>query len=77
MARKNNLILCFFLVILIFIAGGKVMGKTCKEKWETSCVTEEDCKDKCVRDHGKLAIPGCVVRFQLGIPDLCECKYDC
>ncbi|KAI3852284.1 hypothetical protein MKX03_018929 [Papaver bracteatum] len=80
MAKNNTFILCVFLVILIFFCSGKAMNqdnKLCKETWETKCVTEEDCKDKCFRDHGSEATPDCLVRAQQGLRDLCYCKYDC
>ncbi|KAI3865174.1 hypothetical protein MKW92_035732 [Papaver armeniacum] len=81
MAKSNTFILCVFLVLLIFSAsGGKAMNqdnKLCKETWETTCVTEEDCKDKCFRDHGSEATPSCLVRAQQGLRDLCYCRYNC
>ncbi|KAI3874194.1 hypothetical protein MKX03_014226 [Papaver bracteatum] len=81
MAKKNTPILCLFLVLLIFFAGVNARNQrtenTCTDKWETPCVTEEDCKDKCHQDHGKKAKPMCTVRVIEGHPDLCECRYNC
>ncbi|MCL7030929.1 hypothetical protein MKW94_028515 [Papaver nudicaule] len=82
MAKKNSLILCFFLVLLIFIAGtSKAMnqdnGKTCVEEWETICVIEDDCKERCHKDHGKKAKPGCYVQEGPTGGDLCKCFYKC
>ncbi|MCL7038867.1 hypothetical protein MKW94_002571 [Papaver nudicaule] len=63
MAKKNSLILCSFLVLLIIFAAtdeDKRDNTTCNEEtWETPCVTEEDCQDKCFSDHGSSATPSC------------------
>ncbi|KAI3930069.1 hypothetical protein MKW92_009968 [Papaver armeniacum] len=80
MAKKNTYILCFFLVLLICSAVCKAenrANKSCEETWVTSCVTEEDCQNKCFRDHGKEATPSCLVRIEQGLRDLCYCTYHC
>ncbi|MCL7037402.1 hypothetical protein MKW94_009097 [Papaver nudicaule] len=87
MANKNTLILCLFVVLLIFLAGTgearnhhtkkKHATKYCIEKWETVCVIEDDCQEKCFRNHGRKAIPICLVQEGPTGGDLCECKYHC
>ncbi|RZC47560.1 hypothetical protein C5167_040504 [Papaver somniferum] len=80
MAKNKTLILCFLLVLLIFSAGCKAKkqaNKRCEETWVTSCITEEDCQDKCFRDHGDGATPSCLDRIEQGLRDLCHCTYDC
>ncbi|RZC47608.1 hypothetical protein C5167_040567, partial [Papaver somniferum] len=76
MAKKNAIILCLFLVLFIFVAGGQArkhmhhhnnihlnkMHQTCKETWETVCVIEDDCNSKCFHDHGKKAKTTCLVQ---------------
>ncbi|KAI3832079.1 hypothetical protein MKW92_042632 [Papaver armeniacum] len=65
MAKKNSIVLCLFLVLFIFVAGGETkkhinkMHKTCKEKWETVCVIPEDCDPKCFHHHRKQAKTEC------------------
>ncbi|KAI3930070.1 hypothetical protein MKW92_009969 [Papaver armeniacum] len=83
MAKKNAIILCLFLVLFIFVAGGETkkhinkMHKTCKEKWETVCVIPEDCDPKCFHDHGKQAKTDCLVQEGPTGGDLCVCNYAC
>ncbi|MCL7025885.1 hypothetical protein MKW94_005555 [Papaver nudicaule] len=82
MAKNNTLVLCLFLVLLIFVAGSNAASqdiglmKQCTDSWEEPCVTEEDCKKRCHRDHGKSARPNCLVQAH-GTRDLCECYYNC
>ncbi|KAI3939655.1 hypothetical protein MKW92_006031 [Papaver armeniacum] len=83
MAKKNSIILCLFLVLFIFVAGGETkkhankMHKTCKETWETVCVIPEDCDEKCFHDHGKQAETQCHVQEGPTGGDLCVCNYAC
>ncbi|KAI3844957.1 hypothetical protein MKX03_032961 [Papaver bracteatum] len=83
MAKKNAIILCLFLVLFIFVAGGQAMKHinkmhhTCKETWETMCVIEEDCNSKCFHDHGKQATTQCLVQEGPTGGDLCVCNYHC
>ncbi|KAI3936476.1 hypothetical protein MKX01_028106 [Papaver californicum] len=78
MANKNTLV-CLFLVLFIFFAGGesRKQNNTCQETWETICVIEDDCREKCAHDHGSEAIPICNVQQGPTGGDLCVCQYDC
>ncbi|KAI3844955.1 hypothetical protein MKX03_032959 [Papaver bracteatum] len=92
MAKKNAIVLCLFLVLFIFVAGGEAknhhkmhhskihlnkMHETCKETWETVCVLEDDCNAKCFHDHGKQATTQCLVQEGPTGGDLCVCNYAC
>ncbi|KAI3911992.1 hypothetical protein MKW98_010936 [Papaver atlanticum] len=93
MAKKNAIILCLFLVLFVFVAGGEAkkhikmhhnkmmhlnkMHETCKETWETVCVLEDDCNAKCFHDHGKQATTQCLVQEGPTGGDLCVCNYHC
>ncbi|MCL7045607.1 hypothetical protein MKW94_000842 [Papaver nudicaule] len=72
MAKKNTFILCFFCKAM-----NQNVKKKCIEKWETICVIEDDCQEKCLRDHGSKARPICLVQKGPTGGDLCECEYNC
>ncbi|MCL7049179.1 hypothetical protein MKW94_017120 [Papaver nudicaule] len=77
MAKMNTVVSFFFFAILIFFAGGGAMlnqveGRTCNERWKHGCVIETDCQEKCWRDHGKNAIPGCEILI-----NWCDCTWEC
>ncbi|KAI3889269.1 hypothetical protein MKX03_003946 [Papaver bracteatum] len=80
MAMKNTLILCFFLVLSIFFAGGKAIpnrDEPCTMTWVSACTNDnfKECKDRCNNDYGSQAIASCVGRSKQERKNLCKCKF--